>query len=307
MHYLSIDIGGTNLKYALLDKSGTLVQKWQRPTPKQSLNELLHVLKEIVSVHLNRIKGIAISCPGKVDKKQGIIYFGGSLTFLNHLHLKDILEKEFSLPVAVENDGKSAALAELWLGNLRNICQGAAIVFGTGVGGGLIINGNLFSGQHFQAGEFSFLLNRVDEPTIDHLLGFNTSAVAMINQISQQLGWKSKNDGIKVFQAICAGNGTANRIFNQFCQRAALLISNIQAIVDLERYVIGGGISSQPILIKRINEYYDIIRRKIPILGDTLARPEIVSSRFHNDANLYGALYRLFLEMEKGEGANGIE
>ena len=106
------------------------------------------------------------------------------------------------MPLAVTNDGKAAALAEWWLGNLKGIQNGAAITLGTGLGGGVIVEGKLIQGAHFQAGELSFLLNatkRSDAPenaeqpnnqglTLQQLAGFSGSAVAMIRRSAQLLG-----------------------------------------------------------------------------------------------------------------------
>ena len=120
------------------------------------------------------------------------------------------------MPLAVTNDGKAAALAEWWLGNLKGIQNGAAITLGTGLGGGVIVEGKLIQGAHFQAGELSFLLNatkRSDAPenaeqpnnqglTLQQLAGFSGSAVAMIRRSAQLLGLADLADGKAVFDAI---------------------------------------------------------------------------------------------------------
>ena len=85
------------------------------------------------------------------------------------------------------------------------------------------------------------------------------------------------------------------KIFNQFCYGIATVILNIQTVVDLERYAIGGGISAQPILIEGINKAYQQLIDNNPIISKMLTKPEIVSAKFKNNANLFGALYNLLL------------
>jgi predicted NBD/HSP70 family sugar kinase len=113
-NYLCIDVGGTFIKYAYADHFGKISSKNKETTPA-TLDGFLAVIRKIVSKNIENIEGIAICCPGKVDRKQGTIFHGGSLPYLDGLPLKNIMEDEFRLPVGVINDGKAAALSELWL------------------------------------------------------------------------------------------------------------------------------------------------------------------------------------------------
>lgn len=295
--YLAIDIGGTNLKYGIVDRSGKLTEKKVEPTEREDLAMFVAQLKRIVTEHRAHIKGLAISVPGKVDQNEGgTIHGGGVLTFLNKVNLPDLLDLD--IPVSVENDGKSAALAELWLGNLRGIKDGAALVLGTGIGGGLIINGAMYTGAHFQAGELSFMSQNA-EITEDSLAGHKGSAVYMIENVATALNLPDKHDGLAVFEAINAYDPVAWPIFEAYTKEIGLLIHNLQATMDLERIVIGGGISAQPILIDTINESYKHTFNAFVGVRMTLTPVEIMASRFKNDANLYGAVYRLLLELNQ--------
>lgn len=297
-YYLSIDIGGTNLKYGLLDRAGNLIEHDKVPTPTSNRADFMHVLTTIIDAQIDKIRGIAISVPGKIDVAQGIVYFGGSLPFLDKFPLKSELEARYHIPVGLENDGKAAALAELWLGNLQTTPNSAAVVLGTGVGGGIILNGQLVYGTHFQAGEFSFMLNNFNNPDfIQAAVGGNTSAVGMIRDIGTNLALTDPCDGIAVFKQIETGEPTAVTKFTHFCDYVAKLILNVQAVVDLQRYVIGGGISAQPLVVKTINAQYDQMLAATPIIQNTLTKPEIVAAKFGNDANLYGALYSLLQQL----------
>ncbi|MDN2452958.1 ROK family protein [Lactobacillus sp. UCMA15818] len=297
-NYLSIDIGGTAIKYGLIDHSGNLIEKGTVDTP-QNLEEFKQSLIGIISMYKEKVYGLAFSVPGKVDSKQGIIYFGGSLPFLNGFNFEKFIHEEVGvIPVGVENDGKAAALAEMWLGNLKDIDDAAAIILGTGVGGGIIINGRLLPGSHFQAGELSFMMSNFNSVGYEELVGTNLSAVKMIEKIAVAENLTNKKDGRVVFTLINKGNSEVVKIFREYCKKIALLIINVQTVVDLTNFVIGGGISSQSILIKTINEEYDEILNKLPLLNDTLTRPHIQKAKFENSANLYGALYGLLQKID---------
>jgi predicted NBD/HSP70 family sugar kinase len=292
--YLAIDIGGTRLKYALLDRAGTIIEKGSEDTEQKSLDGFVAQVKAIVANYRDQIKGVAFSAPGKVDHTDERIYGGGALTYLDKVSLPEVLGLD--IPVGVENDGKSAALSELWLGNLKDVKNGAALVLGTGVGGGLIFDGRLWTGAHFLAGEVSFI---TDEFTGDDAkyIGGTGSAVKMIERVADKLGLADRHDGQAVFEAINAGNPDALAIFTQYAQVIARLIFNMQAVVDLERYVIGGGISAQPLVIDAIREQYAVLFKSRDINVTTLTPAEILPMNFGNDANLYGALYHLLLKV----------
>lgn len=301
-YYLSIDIGGTNLKYGLLDRSGNLVEHDKIPTPTTNRADFIAGLSSIIDSRITKVRGIAISVPGKIDVINGIVHFGGSLPFLDQLGLKALLEQRYHVPVGLENDGKAAAMAELWLGNLQPISDGAAIVLGTGVGGGIVLNHQLLYGHHFQAGEFSFMLNNFSKNDfMEAAVGANMSAVGMIRKIGRELSLPDPTDGVTVFEHIRAGEQFAITEFTRFCNYVAKMILNIQSVVDLQRYVIGGGISAQPLVVATINKQYDQMLDENSIIKETLTRPKIINARFGNDANLYGALYSLLQQLDHEE------
>ncbi|OTN77369.1 hypothetical protein A5886_002469 [Enterococcus sp. 8G7_MSG3316] len=307
-HYLSIDIGGTHLKSALIDRSGHILAKTRTKTQK-SLPDFLAAIEGIISERQQEIRGIAFSTPGKVDTQKGTISFGGALPFLDGVSLKEILTAKFALPVSVINDGKAAALAELWLGNLQGIDNGAAITLGTGIGGGIILDGRLVEGTHFQAGELSFMLNaarnseNVNEQrlSVQQLYGFSGSAVAMIRQAAKQLGLDDLADGEAVFEAINRKDPQVWPLFVEYCREIACMILNVQSVVDLSCYVIGGGISAQEIVCEEINHQYDGLLNSLPLLQQTLTKPMIKACHFQNDANILGALYQFFLSHENNQ------
>lgn len=289
--YLAIDIGGTNVKYGLINDQGDILNKGKIVSQSANLDEFISKLYGICDKFKNKFDEIAISTPGKVDSKNYKIYFGGSLEFLHDVNMQSILGNRYSVPIHIENDGKCAVLAENWLGNLQNEKNCAALVLGTGIGGGIIINGQLIKGAHFQAGEFSFMLPNILAKNFNSVFGRQFSAVKMITDINCKLNNSMKNDGITAFEAINAGNEKAKLIFEQYCSGIAALILNIQAIIDLNKIAIGGGISAQPTVVETIRKQYDLLLEEMTPLNHILTKPKIINAKFKNDANLYGAVF----------------
>ncbi|UUX33037.1 ROK family protein [Fundicoccus culcitae] len=289
--YLSIDIGGTNIKYGVVSEEGSLLENHFVKTPKE-LPAFKETLVEIVKEFADHVDGVGICAPGQVDNQNGVIYKGGSLGFLHEFAIKAFLEKQFNLNVHVQNDGKAAVLAEFWQGNLQDVSYGAGIILGTGIGGGIITNGSLLEGKHYQAGEFSFMLSQPGKVTDKNMLAMQASAVRFIEKANALLGNTPLDDGITVFEELNKGTNQALLdLFDEFCEYIVFLIINIQVVLDIEKVVIGGGISSQKILIQRIQELYQINKQNQPMFDDTMESIDIEVCKFQGSANLLGAVY----------------
>lgn len=293
-NYLAIDVGGTNIKYAIMDEKGNIYENGKENTPSDSLDEFWKVIFKIIDAYQSdNLKGVAFSIPGKVDTSTGTVYFGGVLTYLDTICFKQVVGEKYDLVVSVQNDAKAAALAELWLGSLQNIKDGAVIVLGTGVGGGVILDGKLRLGPHFQAGELSLSVLDASRSGFDKMTGMLGSAVNMIKDVNKELGHSDLTDGLTAFEAINAKNEKAFPIFQDYCRYIAYLILNLQSFFDLTTYAIGGGISAQPIVLEEIcNQYHEFINTN-QILKMNLPVIDILPAAFGNDANLFGALYTL--------------
>jgi predicted NBD/HSP70 family sugar kinase len=293
--YLVIDIGGTYTKYALMDKAGNIIVKGKRPTPTTNLSDFKRLIFSIIEDQdLSKVEGIAISCPGVIDVNEGTIYQGGLLPFLHEVNLVKIINEKYGIEVTIENDGKCAALAELWLGSIKGTKDSVVLVLGSGVGGGIIINGELHRGFNLSAGEVSYVMSDVHPQTKEgNFVGSNCSAVNMVARIAELKNLDEPKDGMVVFEFINDDDEEANTIYNEYCIQLGTLILNLQYILDPEIFAIGGGISSQPVVIDRIKWAISELRQKNPI---HTANPKVVTCRFRNDANLYGALYHFLLK-----------
>ncbi|EDG4116126.1 ROK family protein [Listeria monocytogenes] len=294
--YFVYDIGGTFVKFALMENNGTVKMKDKFPTTAKSAEELVAQMVEKWRPYRTEVEGIAVSCPGVVDTEKGVIYQGGSLLFMHEKNLAEMLARECHVPVVLQNDAKSAALAELWLGVAKNVHSAAILTLGSGVGGGIIMDGKLQSGYHLMAGEVSFMETSFDAKKLrGTFFGRTGSAVELIKRIASKKNLPNKKDGEHVFELINQGDEEANAIFDAYIYELASQILNIQYLIDPEIIAIGGGISAQPVVVDRLNEAVAEIKAANPYHA---AQPKIVTCHFQNDANLYGALYNFFLQMD---------
>ena len=141
---LAFDIGGTFIKYALVDEAYQVVDSSKVPTPA-TIEEFWEALERVICSFQNRITGIAISCPGEINSRLGFVFKGGLIPYLRNIPLASHLNKNFQVSVTVLNDGDAAGLAEARIGNLQDCDCGATFVLGTGVGLALTSNGSLIS------------------------------------------------------------------------------------------------------------------------------------------------------------------
>ena len=115
--YLAIDVGGTSIKYTITDRNAKITKINEIKTIREP-GKLFESLDEIIRPHLTRIEGIAMSFPGKINVKKGTVDIIATFPWICDMPLKSMLEEKYKIPVWIENDGKCAALAELWKGNL---------------------------------------------------------------------------------------------------------------------------------------------------------------------------------------------
>lgn len=222
---------------------------------RDNLDDLVAALYEVGDQYKGKFAGIAVCAPGKIDMEKMIIHYGGALTFLDGLNLEETLGSRYGAAVSAENDAKAAALCEQWLGELKGVDTGAVMTLGTGVGGGIVVGGKLLHGSSFQAGELSWMITNQEAwlKEMAAYTGAGCSAVRMVERVNQELGNEDLADSLAAFVAIKSGNEEAGKIFRQYCLDVAVMILNLQTVINGEKVVIGGGISAQEILIEEIS------------------------------------------------------
>ena len=281
-------------------------QELRRMASDSVLDE--RTLREIYLPHKDEVDGIALSLPGFIDAEQGVVRGGGapSLAYNVGTPVGPRLAEACGCRVWIENDGKAAAIAELERGVLKGCRNAAVFIIGTGVGGGLIIDGKLVRGRDCTAGEYSFMNTNADawsDPAKSVACQCSTSGLLSGYRARKGLPADAPMDGRIFFEAVHAGETEANEALRSFCRAVAVQIYNLNVLLDLEKVAIGGGISKQPILVETLNEVYEeYILRGHPFSeaqARCLPRPEIVPCRFLSEANQIGAFasyQKAFLE-----------
>lgn len=292
MNYLSIDVGGTFIKFGIIDRAGTIVEEWKSKTPSD-LETFKEVLAHEIKSREATVKGIGMSCPGKINTKQNILETAGALMFLYGFAIGDWIASFTRLPFAVINDGKAAALCEWWIGNLKGSTNAAALTLGTGVGGGLILNNQLYQGSTFQSGELSFILIPQANQQIS-FFGQQGSAVRFIKQATTLLQL-DEEDYQMVFDTLAQKQPSeVYDLFVTYCRNIAVQLINLQVTLNIEKVAIGGGISAQNQLIQTIQAEYTRLFMENELLSKTFEPLLIKACLFRNSANLLGAVYHLF-------------
>lgn len=176
MNKLVMDIGGSSIKYAVMDDKAHVIERGSKQTPLDTLDNLLNVIKEIYQIHEAKVDGIAISAPGTINPTTGLILAPGALTYNYRVNLIDKIHEFTSIPVAIENDGKCAALAESWIGNLKGYRSGIVLVLGTGIGGGISQQPELIKQINSELNEiYNKLPFEVPHAVVEHCMFYNDS------------------------------------------------------------------------------------------------------------------------------------
>lgn len=318
--YLVFDVGGTFIKYAIITSDGEITEKNKIKTPvseNDNVNTFTEVLKDIFYNYSKNydISGIAIGLPGQVDVENGIVYGGGAIKYMDNVPLGKILsEKCGGIRVALENDGKCAALAEVFNGNASDVKNACVLVFGTGIGGGIIKDRKVHHGTHMLAGEISYFFTdmtrehlermktmpSMDDMTIeecfecaDFTWSCNSSVAALVHRVAKIKNLDdSKVDGMLIYKWISEGDTETESIIEDVYFSIAKQCCNLYVTFDPDIILIGGGISAQPAFTEGIKKYVDILKK----LSKVYENIKIDVCRHRNDSNLLGAFYN-FIQM----------
>lgn len=285
--YLAFDVGGTAVKYAVVDEDGKIENRQKFAIPEN----IEGMYQEIVKVHEQNkdVEGIALSMPGAVDSDDGIIYGSSAIDYIHGPNIKKDLEKMTGKSVELENDANCAALAEVWKGAARNEQDCCFIVSGTGIGGAVIKDRHVHHGNALHGGEFGYMIMRYSPHEQKYYTWSDDgSTVAVTKRIAKELGVDYHTiDGKEVFDH-ADQNPVYQKYVDKFYQTLAMGIYNLQYAYDPSMIIIGGAISARKELLDKVNEQLDVIFAQ---LTHAKVRPNIKVCEFGNDANMIGAVY----------------
>ncbi|MGL5244331.1 MAG: ROK family protein [Sarcina sp.] len=292
--YVAFDIGGTKIKHGILNEVGDIIAKGEVNTRNSSLDIFLDDLEKIINKYKleYEISGVAMSMPGVINPKTGTIEICRFLRCAEGMSITEELKKRIGLNISIENDAKCVVLAEKFNGAAVNNNDFACITLGTGVGGGLFINGKLVSGNTFKAGEVSYMIvNGINKDNKNfEITNENASTRGLINmyKLYKGINVEEEVEGHTVFEE-AEKDSMVKNIIDKWYRNIAYVIYNICAMINPEKVLIGGGITSRPQLLDELK----IELKEIPWWSDIAVELDICKHK--NDAGMIGAVYNYMI------------
>lgn len=265
--FVGVDIGGTTIKMAFVNSYGEVVTKWEIPTNtsdagKQITTDIARAIDEKceeLGQGKSKLAAIGMGAPGFIEMKTGFIYHAVNIGWRD-FPLKDRLEMESGLPVTVDNDANIAALGEMWRGAGDGAKNLLCVTLGTGVGGGIVANGQILHGVNGMAGEIGHItsiakggapcncgktgcLETIASATgIARIAteGLAKTPASKLQAIFDEAGAITSKD---VFDAAATGDSLANEVLDEVCFHLGLALANLANALNPEKIVIGGGVS----------------------------------------------------------------
>lgn len=301
-HVVGIDVGASHLHFALADFSGEILEDTTvKIRPEDGPRKMIDQVKETVrnlsrKAGHGRLRAIAVGVPSPVDAEHGVVTFANNLPGWKDIHLGHELERDFRVPVFMENDANMAAIGEHWRGVARGVDNFVFIALGTGVGSGVFINGNLFRGRNGAAGEM-YKMN-IDWQTWDDdfpdtgqfenfvsgmgIAAEGRKALAIPSQ-AEAAGLVQERDAYFVFECFRQGSVEARAVLEKTYVMLGVGIANVVGILDPDLIVLGGGIA------KGAPEFMlSIVEKVVHRIQPT--PPPIKLSSLEDKAQTYGAI-----------------
>lgn len=244
MGILGIDLGGTNVRIGLIENDSLARLEAIPITRSDNADDVVKDISNLIErFPMNIVSGIGVGVPSVVDVKKGIVYDVQNIPSWKEVHLKEILQKKFRVPVYVNNDANCFAVGEKYFGKAKHYENIVGLIIGTGMGAGLVINGKLYAGKNCGAGEFGTIAYR------EKNYEYYCSGQFFINEYHAT--------GEELARKAATGDIEAKNIYSKFGMNLGQAIKLIMYAVDPEIIVLGGSVSKSFPLFK--NEMFESI------------------------------------------------
>jgi glucokinase len=298
-----VDIGGTAIKTGLFDEECRLLQKWECDTVKTGdgrdiiksaasfIMDKIHELK----LDINNIKGIGAGIPGPVTDKGEVKELAN--LGMGYFNIEEVMGGLTGLKVRAGNDANVAALGELRSGSGKGFKSMVFVTLGTGVGGGIILNGRIHAGSSGAAGEIGHIMVNRNETREcgckkKGCLEQYASATGIVRLAGQMIDETREASSLReltvisakdVFDHAKSGDALALKVIDKACLYLGIALAHVDQVMDPEAFIIGGGVSKAgKILIDTVKEHYE------SYVMDTLKGKEFRLASLGNDAGIYG-------------------
>lgn len=293
--FIGIDLGGTNLKIALVDSKFRIRSKkilnTQRFTKKEQLiNAAVRAISELISssgLRKNNIIGVGVGLPGPVDTSRGLVHYFPNIPGWKEVRLEVILRRKLGLPVFLDNDANLMCLAEYKVGSAKGAKNAVCITLGTGVGGGLIIEGKLFRGSTFAAGEVGHIPINVDGPAcgcggrgcLERYVGNKV----ILKEARKEFGTDMTLEKLSLLAK--KANNKAIRIWKTMGENLGVMLTGVINVINPDIIVIGGGVSAAGSTL--FDSVRDTVKKRAMYIQ--ARHVKIVRAKLGNDAGMIGA------------------
>ncbi|MEB9611141.1 ROK family protein [Bacillus cereus] len=282
--YIAFDIGGTQIKYGIVSEIGRVLKRQTVATEihlggEQIIQKLIYVSKKIMNEHT--IAGIGISAAGIVDINKGIVTGGADhIPGYSTIPIIDRLQEILKVPVSIDNDVNCAAFGEKWNGSGREKDNFIMLTLGTGIGGAIFIDGKLYRGHSFSAGEWGNML--IEGKTFEEI-----ASIAGLIRLVRKYKGKGEWNGKRIFELYDKGDREVAQAVGIFFKHLAIGISNLAYIFNPETIIIGGGITD------RGNEFLKEVKEEVSkyLNQEIYNNCEIELAQNGNCAGMIGAIY----------------
>lgn len=304
--YVGVDLGGTAIKVGICNEAGELLQTYEGPTETakgvdtviNNIEKYVRLIVEQSPYNWDQLAGVGAGVAGFTNIREGIIIFAPNVGFKD-VPIRALLEERLGKPVKIDNDANVAALGEAWSGAGRGVDNCVCYTLGTGVGGGIIINGKIYQGFGGMAGELGHITVVPDLEAIQcgcgkmGCLETVSSATGIIRMAKDavergdrtSLALAENIAAKEVFDAAKSGDEVALRIVNRAAYYLGKSMASVSAVLNPETFIIGGGVSKAGEIL--FNEVRAVFNKLTP---EPLQRGvRIVPAELGNDAGVVGA------------------
>lgn len=287
--YLGIDLGGTNVRVAKVSETGEILEMIKAPSYALQSQDIIldNLFAQIDKIgDLSEVVGIGIGVPGPVDQVNGWMNMASNIPAMLKVPLVQLLSQRYNKPVVMDNDANCTGLAEALVGAGKGYNPVVYLTHSTGIGAGIVVNGQTLSGAHGFGGEVANIIIDPAREKMSHLNGgaveAEASGTAIVAKAKAQID-PQINSGVEVFNLYQENHPAAQAIIDQMTTDFAVMMSSITAIVDPAIYVIGGGVSlSANLYFEQLKEKYRARVHKfiqdVPIVLAQLEEPGIIGA-----------------------------
>ncbi len=279
MTVLAIDIGGTAIKYALVDENNKLSSFSEIPSEaKLGAEVLLKKVYGIIEEFSPLCDAVSVSTAGRVDSEKGkIIFANENIPNYTGTELAGLISERFSLPAFIENDVYCAATAEANYGSGKGCKSFICLTVGTGIGGAVILDGKLYKGENLCAGDFGEMITGSDK--FENL----ASTTALVKKIKLVTG--KEMSGREIFSDENFSNSIIKSIVDAWIDELVKGIKTLMFVFDVPLFVLGGGIMNEKYITDRITEEIQSVDR------ENFKQVQIKQALFKNKAGIIGAAH----------------